>query len=230
MHDVLLASNNAHKRLEMDGILSLAGASVRVVQTAELGFTWDSSEDGETFAANARQKADALYFLIRGELRPGVTCTVSAETARSRTREFFGGVMPPVIADDSGICVDALHGAPGVFSARFGDDREGRRLTDTERYEFLLESLAGAEERACHYVCHAVLVRGPHDTIAVEAPWHGHVLTSPVHGETGFGYDPVVSVTGNTSVSVATMTQNQKDLVSHRAQALRALAYAAAWL
>ena len=113
----VLASQNKHKLAEMQSILSAHG--VEVALEAELGLHVDVEETGETFAANALLKARAVM-------------------------EASG---LPAIADDSGVCVDALNGAPGVYSARYG----GLELDDTARYRLLLENMRGAKTRAAHF-------------------------------------------------------------------------------
>ncbi|MDH2445290.1 RdgB/HAM1 family non-canonical purine NTP pyrophosphatase [Amnibacterium sp. CER49] len=145
-------------------------------------------EDGDTFVANALIKA----------------------------RAAAQATGLPALADDSGIAVDALGGAPGIHSARFsgtGRDDDNRAL--------LLERLRGAEDRRARFVCAAVLVAGE-ERLEAEAVWPGVVLEAE-RGEGGFGYDPLFEPDG-LGVSVAELTPEQKNTRSHRAQAFRRLA------
>lgn len=125
----------------------------------------------------------------------------------------------PAIADDSGICVDALGGAPGVHSARFagepGDDKKNNAL--------LVQKLQGIEDRRAHYTCVLVAVRSEDDPepIIAEGRWYGMVIDSP-KGEGGFGYDPhfLLPESGKTA---AELTADEKNAVSHRGQAMARL-------
>lgn len=140
-------------------------------------------EDGATFAENSIIKA--------------------------RAAAAYTGL--PAIADDSGICVDALDGAPGIHSARYA----GTRLDHDNRRRLLAE-MAGVENRTAHFECAAALVSESHGVEHVETGvWPGVVLTDEV-GEGGFGYDPVFRPEGHT-VSSAQLSAEEKDAVSHRA-------------
>jgi len=140
-------------------------------------------EDGDTFAANALIKARA---------------------AAKHT-----GL--PAIADDSGISVDALGGAPGIHSARYAGNRD-----DRENLELLLTNLAGAEDRAAQFNCAAAFVDGDFEHVE-DGVWPGTVLRAAA-GEGGFGYDPVFQPDG-LDVSAAQLTADEKNAVSHRARA-----------
>lgn len=122
----------------------------------------------------------------------------------------------PAMADDSGICVNALNGMPGVFSARFA----GEEANDAANNQLLVQKLAGVEDRRAHYTCVLVAVRTPEDPeplIAV-GHWYGEVCDTP-KGEGGFGYDPYfyVPTVGKTA---AEMTAEEKNQQSHRGKAL----------
>ncbi|MDA8383905.1 MAG: RdgB/HAM1 family non-canonical purine NTP pyrophosphatase [Betaproteobacteria bacterium] len=125
----------------------------------------------------------------------------------------------PALADDSGICVDALNGAPGVFSARFA----GEQRSDSANNEKLLEALAHAERRSAHYYCVIVLVRYPQDPepLIAEGRWDGEILREP-RGRGGFGYDPLFLVPelGRTGAELAL---EEKNRISHRGKALAQL-------
>ncbi|MET0990481.1 MAG: RdgB/HAM1 family non-canonical purine NTP pyrophosphatase [Glaciihabitans sp.] len=147
-------------------------------------------EDGDTFAANALIKA--------------------------RAAAAFTGL--PAIADDSGISVDALGGAPGIHSARYAGNRD-----DSENVDLLLANLAalGPEaDRAAQFTCAAALVSGTFEHVEVGV-WPGTVLPERA-GQGGFGYDPVFRPDGS-SISAAEMTAQEKNAVSHRTQAFTQL-------
>lgn len=167
----------------------------RLVTPAQAGFPdFDVEEDGETYQANAFKKALALYDL----------------TGR------------PSLADDSGISVRALGGAPGVRSARYGSPDGVTPLSSPERNELLLRTMRGQEDRACAFVCCLVLLHDRNRHVAVQETCPGVLLDSP-RGSGGFGYDPVVYLPefGRT---VAELSETEKNSVSHRGRAAKALA------
>ena len=149
----------------------------------------DPIEDGDTFEANALIKARA---------------------AAAHTGEA-------AIADDSGIAVDALGGAPGIHSARYAGTR-----VDTDNVQKLLDDLQGVDDRSAAFVCAAALVLPDGREFVEVGRWTGSVLLEPV-GPNGFGYDPVFKPTG-LSVSSAELRPDEKDAISHRSTAFRALA------
>lgn len=125
----------------------------------------------------------------------------------------------PALADDSGICIDALNGAPGVYSAHFA----GEPRSDVRNNEKMLELLQHEPNRKAHYYCIMVLVRHPLDPqpIIAEGTWHGAIIDTP-RGTGGFGYDPyfLVPSLGQTGAELALDIKNS---ISHRGQALAAL-------
>lgn len=135
--------------------------------------------------------------------------------AKARHTSLHSGL--PALADDSGICVDALQGAPGVYSARFG----GEPRSDAHNNEKLLQALSGEKNRHAHYYCAMVLVRNPEDPqpLIAQGIWRGQILTAP-RGEGGFGYDPLFldPASGKTGAELPLETKNT---ISHRGQALR---------
>ncbi|MGN6272148.1 MAG: RdgB/HAM1 family non-canonical purine NTP pyrophosphatase [Protaetiibacter sp.] len=144
-------------------------------------------EDGETFEANALIKARAAY----------------AHTGL------------PSLADDSGISVRALGGAPGIHSARYAGTR-----SDVDNYTLLLQNLEGESDRAADFVCAAALVDGEREVV-VRGVWSGEVLGAP-SGAHGFGYDPVFRPDG-LATSSAELTPDEKNAISHRSRAFGAL-------
>ena len=182
---MVLASQNAHKLTEMSHILSAYG--VELVLQSELGLRVEVEETGSTFEENSLLKAKAVM-------------------------EASG---LPAIADDSGLCVDALGGAPGVYSARYG--REG--LTDRERYTLLLENLKGQLDRRAKFVSVVTLCFPNGDVLTARGECHGTIAYAP-QGENGFGYDPVFFVTAARK-TFAQLTEEEKNALSHRGNALK---------
>ena len=181
----VLATHNPGKLREMGEILKDFG--IEVVSPRDLGITVDVEETGTTFAENALLKAKAI-------------CKEA---------------NLPAIADDSGLCVDALNEAPGVYSARYG----GEGLDDKGRYMLLLSSLRGAPTRAAHFACAVACAFPNGDTLTAEGRCDGSIAYAPL-GEGGFGYDPVFLLPG-TGKTFGQLTQEEKSAVSHRGRALK---------
>jgi XTP/dITP diphosphohydrolase len=137
--------------------------------------------------------------------------------AKARHAALHTGL--PALADDSGICVDALNGAPGVYSARFA----GEPKSDERNNQKLIELLQNEPNRKAHYYCVIVLVRHPHDPqpVIAEGSWHGEIIDTP-RGSGGFGYDPyfIVPELGKTG---AELPMDVKNGISHRGKALAEL-------
>ena len=184
---ICAATGNAGKLRELRRILEAQGHEV--VSQKQLGITIEPEETGTTFAENALIKAETI-------------CKASGL---------------PTIADDSGLCVDALNGAPGVYSARYGglDD-------DVARYRLLLENLRGAGTRAAHFHTSVVCCFPNGDVLEAEGDCHGTIAYAP-QGENGFGYDPVFFVP-EMRKTFAQLTPEEKNAISHRGNALRAFA------
>ena len=181
----VLATHNPGKLKEMSSILSRFG--VEVVSPKELGITVDVEETGATFAENAMLKARAI-------------CAAA---------------NLPAIADDSGLCVDALNGGPGVYSARYG----GEGLDDTGRYTLLLNSMRGQATRAAHFTCSIACAFPNGDTLTAEGQVQGTIAFAPM-GEGGFGYDPVFFYPP-LAKTFGQLTAEEKSTISHRGQALK---------
>lgn len=141
------------------------------------------------------------------------------ENALTKARHASRACGLPALADDSGICVDALQGGPGVHSARYA----GKPLSDERNNLKLLESLRDENNRKAHYYCVMVLVRDPADSqpLIAEGKWHGEIAREP-RGNGGFGYDPLFydPHQGKTGAELPLETKNQ---ISHRGKALAAL-------
>ncbi|MBR7825414.1 RdgB/HAM1 family non-canonical purine NTP pyrophosphatase [Actinospica sp. MGRD01-02] len=191
---VVLATRNAHKIGELRAILADLGVVVDLVGVAEFPGVADVAETELSFAGNALLKAVAV-----------------AEAT---------GL--PAIADDSGICVDALNGMPGIFSARWA----GRHGDDAANLDLLLAQVSDVpdEHRGAAFVCAAALAEpGPDGRRIVEEGRINGVLLRERHGEGGFGYDPVFRPHGH-DVSTAELTAEAKNRISHRRRAFAALA------
>lgn len=186
--DFILATNNMKKLAEMQRILSPLG--INVVTAKMLGKQLeDVEEDGKTFEDNAKLKA------------------------RAACKEM----NMPAIADDSGLCVDYLDGAPGIFSARFS----GEHGNDEKNNDLLLEKLDGVplEKRTAHYVCAICCTFPDGREIVVRGECNG-VIGFERDGHEGFGYDPLFLVDGK---AFGRYTAEEKDKISHRGNALRLL-------
>jgi len=163
-----------------------------------------------------------LEFVPQGQLNvseadePHLTFVENA-LAKARHASRMTGL--PALADDSGLCVDVLGGAPGVVSARYA----GEPKSDMRNNEKLLQALAGQPERRAHFYCVLVLVRHADDPqpVIAEGVWQGEIATAP-QGEAGFGYDPLFWVP-QWQCSAAQLPAEEKNRLSHRGQALRSL-------
>ena len=189
---LLLATGNPHKVREVRRILP--ESLVRhIVTPRDLGKTLHTVEDGNTFAENAVKKAeDGMHTF-------GVPC----------------------LADDSGLCVDALDGAPGIFSARFA----GEEATDEERTDRILELMQEhSSDRSARYICVMALAIPGQETVCFEGRCEGTIGFEKI-GTEGFGYDPIF-IPENMTETFAQITGEEKDLLSHRGKALRMLLHA----
>ena len=143
------------------------------------------------------------------------------ENALAKARHASRASGLPALADDSGLCVDALDGAPGVHSAYFAGREGSREERDARNNAKLLASLG--EQRSAHYRCVMVLVRSAHDPapLVAEGEWHGEIARAP-RGTNGFGYDPLFYLP-SLGVTAGELAASEKNRVSHRALALRKL-------
>lgn len=181
---LVLASQNEKKLREMNDILAQLG--VEVCLQSELGVQVDVEETGDTFEANSLLKAQAV----------------------------MQATGMPAIADDSGLCVDALGGAPGVYSARYG----GPGLDDVGRYRLLLENLRGQSPRTARFVSVITCCFPNGDVICARGECEGTIAYAP-QGEGGFGYDPVFFVPQKKK-TFAQLSPEEKNEISHRGRAL----------
>lgn len=145
------------------------------------------------------------------------------ENSLAKARHACIATRLPALADDSGLCVDALGGAPGVHSAYYAGREGSRAERDARNNARLLAELAPHEDRGAHYECVLVLMRGPGDTrpLVAQAQWHGEIVRL-ARGAGGFGYDPLFVPKG-LGRSAAELDPEEKNRISHRGQALARL-------
>ncbi|BDM66981.1 non-canonical purine NTP pyrophosphatase [Streptomyces nigrescens] len=188
---LILATRNAGKIRELHAILDAAGLDVELVGADAYPEVPDVKETGVTFAENALLKAHAL--------------------ARATGH--------PAVADDSGLCVDVLGGAPGILSARWS----GKHGDDQANLDLLLAQLAdiAEEHRAAHFACAAALALPDGTERVVEGTLEGTLRHTP-SGTGGFGYDPILQPLGEDR-TCAELTPDEKNAISHRGKAFRAL-------
>ena len=184
---LIIASNNAHKLEEIKAILS--NQFEEIVSLREAGIDHETVEDGASFAENAAKKA----------------------------REITEISGCSALADDSGLCVDALDGAPGIFSARYA----GEHGNDAANRQKLLQDLKGIEKRAAHFTCSIVLTRPDGSSVEAEGYVYGEIAYEEA-GEFGFGYDSLFYLP-EYGCTMAQIPPEKKNAISHRHNALCAL-------
>lgn len=185
MKRLILASNNRKKLLELQAILEDTG--IEVLSQREAGCDFEVDENGETFEENAYLKAIAVT-------------QATGEAA---------------IADDSGLCVDALDGEPGVYSARYTGNHED---TDEMRNDYLLSKLENVENRSARFVSCICCTLPNGDVLRARGECEGEILRES-RGSLGFGYDPIFLPEGF-SLSMGEISPEVKNAISHRAKAL----------
>ena len=184
---LIIASNNAHKLIEIKAIL---GDVFREIQSMrEAGITHETVEDGETFLENAEKKAREMA-------------------------EISGCYA---LADDSGLCVDALNGSPGIYSARFA----GEHGNDEANNDLLLQKLENVTDRGAHYTCAMALACPDGRMITAEGYLYGEIGYER-RGHNGFGYDPLF-ILPERGCTTAELSPEEKNAISHRANALHTL-------
>ena len=181
---LIIATNNAHKAQEIRQILADSFSALDTLR--EAGLAIEVVEDGATFAENAVKKAEQVLAAA-----PGYDAALS---------------------DDSGLAVDALGGAPGVYSARYAGDHGN----DQANNDLLLKNMEGVTNRACRFVCAMALALPGEETRVLRGECPGELLYQRA-GEGGFGYDPLFRY--HTGKTFAEMTEKEKNAVSHRAVA-----------
>jgi XTP/dITP diphosphohydrolase len=205
---IWFASGNLHKKREIAALFP----GHRIVLPAEAALAFDPDETGASFQDNALLKARAL-------------CHVLADRR--------GALDGPILADDSGLCVDALGGRPGIYSARYaGRDgaglpagkKPGAGLSAAERNALLLEELGDNPNRAARFVCAMVLLWDGNRFAAVQETLEGELARPGAgRGTGGFGYDPILYLPER-GLTVAELPEDEKNRVSHRGKAARLIA------
>ena len=187
MKQLIIATNNQGKVREIKAILGDFYDEIKSLKDA--GIAVDVVEDGDSFHANARKKAVEISEMVEGD----------------------------VLADDSGLCVEALDMAPGIYSARFS----GEGATDEKNNAKLLSLVKEQENRRAWFVCALVLANGGKEKLYVKERAEGKIIDEP-RGENGFGYDPLFYVEeyGQTFAEIPPEVKNK---ISHRAKALKKL-------
>ncbi len=187
MFDLLVATNNAHKIHEYEEMFSPYG--IKVHSPKELGIHVDPDENGTTFEANSLIKAKAL-------------------------QEF---TKMPLIADDSGLCVNALNGFPGLHTARFASENGGNAIANLK----LIEMLKDYEDKSANFVCVITLLNVEDQPVVFKGVCQGKILPAP-EGEHGFGYDPIF-YSNEAKICFGIAPEEVKNTYSHRALALKQL-------
>lgn len=185
---LIIASNNAHKIKEFKAILSPYFAQILSMQ--EAGIVLDVEEDGATFEENAQKKAQEIQQLLPNDA---------------------------ILADDSGLAVEALNGAPGVFSARYA----GNGHNDEHNNQKLIKEMKNKTNRKAKFICALAFFRPNCEAISVRGICEGEIQYE-LMGVNGFGYDPLFQVDGFNK-TFGQLSAEEKDQVSHRARAIRAL-------
>jgi XTP/dITP diphosphohydrolase len=188
---IWFATGNLHKKTEISAIL--AGHTIKI--PADAGIDFDPDETGATFLDNALIKARELRRLLAKR-----------------------NIPDPVLADDSGLCVDALDGRPGIYSARYGS----QKLEAPERNALLLKELGDNPQRQARFVCSMVLLYSNDRFFVAQETLEGELIREE-RGGGGFGYDPIFYVPGM-GRTVAELPEAEKNRVSHRGKAGKAIA------
>lgn len=208
---IYLATGNAGKKREFEEILR----NHEIVVPCEEGIEFNPDETGSTFYENSMIKALDLWEKVRA----------------------------PVMADDSGLCLDALRGAPGIYSSRYaGPDfmrglPDGKKIPQDEQNRLLLEQVSAAIEsgidaslfpngpRSCRYVCSMVLLFSPERFFIAQETMEGSLIgrIEDARGEGGFGYDPIIEIPYMDGRTVAELSSEEKNAISHRGKATRAI-------
>jgi len=212
---IWFATGNANKKTELSAILKTHGVDCRLLIPKDAGLEFDPEETGTSFHENALLKANALYALLN----------------KARPALFSPG--DPVIADDSGICVDALDGRPGIYSARYMGKvnseqltvNSGKKLEASERNSLLLTELGGASNRKARFVCAMVLMYHPDRFFVAQETMEGEIVKDMEHakGAGGFGYDPILFIP-ELRRTAAELSEDEKNMISHRGKAGKIIA------
>jgi XTP/dITP diphosphohydrolase len=192
---IWFATGNLHKKTEIAAIL--AGHTIKI--PADAGINFDPDETGTTFLDNALIKARELHRFL-------------AER----------NILDPVLADDSGLCVDALGGRPGIYSARYGTEKVPGTFSAPERNALLLKELGDNPQRQARFVCSMVLLYNTDRFFVAQETLEGELIKEE-RGLGGFGYDPIFYLP-ELGCTVAELPEAEKNRISHRGKAGKAIA------
>lgn len=181
---IILATFNKHKLFEISQLIG--SAEIELLSLEDIGYNEEIIEDGKSFIENALIKAETIYNKYK----------------------------IPTLADDSGICIDALGGEPGIHSARFA----GEKTSSKEKNRIVIDMLKGMEDRKAHYTC-ALAYIDETEKFIVEKYCHGEIIDQE-KGEEGFGYDPIFFIEAYNK-TLAEISLDEKNKISHRGQAFR---------
>ena len=212
---IWFATGNLHKKAELAAILNDHGCDCTLLVPADAGLDFDPDETESTFCGNALLKARTLHALLE-QRRPSL---------------YTHG--DPVIADDSGICVDALNGRPGVYSARYAgpqaagavETSPNAKLSSPERNALLLGELGNNPLRTARFVCAMTLLFSPDRFFTAQETCEGEMVKSIEcgRGTGGFGYDPILFIP-EYGKTVAELSEEEKNRISHRGKAGKIIA------
>jgi XTP/dITP diphosphohydrolase len=205
---VWFATGNAHKRAELAGIFNAENTGITVLTPFDAGIEFNPEETGDSFHENALLKARELRRLLLEQRPPRFS------------------PQDPVLADDSGLCVDALGGRPGIFSARYGSGgANGKTLTAEERNALLLAELGDTVHRSARFVCAMALLLDSERLYLAQETLEGEIVDGAdrARGAGGFGYDPILWIPAP-GCTVAELSAEVKNRVSHRGKAARSIA------
>lgn len=181
---IILATFNKHKLFEISQLIG--STDIELLSLEDIGYEEEIIEDGKSFIENALIKAETIYNKYR----------------------------IPTLADDSGICIDALGGEPGIHSARFA----GENTSSSEKNRLIIDMLKDKENRNAHYTC-ALAYIDENEKFIVEKYCHGEIIDQE-KGEEGFGYDPIFFIEAYNK-TLAEIPLDEKNKISHRGQAFR---------
>jgi len=217
---IWLASSNMNKKNELAAILAFHGCQCKILTPSSAGLNFDPDETEKTFAGNALLKAKTLYSMLE----------------QNRPALYICG--DPIIADDSGICVDSLKGRPGILSARYTGSQEhqkqmnasetesgSQKLSARDRNILLLEELGDKQNRNARFVCAMVLLFTPYRFYMVQETCEGEIVKNirSSKGKGGFGYDPVFFIPEQ-GKTMAQLSDDEKNKISHRGKAGKIIA------
>ncbi len=215
---LIVASSNTHKIQEIHQILPyISFSSISDIQQAHnipdtADFFTPPEETGNTFFENAMIKAQYYYRTLQVYYK-------------NTEKQSFKNIA--VVAEDSGISIDALGGAPGIFSARYGKDKVSKEIQQRNaqwQLDYVLKHMEKKTQRSAYFTCSVVVLFSDNNFISSQATWHGSIIDTPSYTlQNGFGYDPIFYLHEQQCTS-AMLSPQEKNILSHRAKAFTQLA------